>query len=297
MRRRTQRQRYPKNKRTEDGQGPIDRRDLIYIGSSEYGRSVTCRMKESDLRYQRLMFVVTFLTLGVVLAGAVWEGKPYLEWTQNEAEAILTDSPWSMRHMIRGGKTRLPQQPREGSGTCVETTIGTMQEGAEQAVEQTAASASALKNASRLYTVRFVSAEPVRKAIARWAILNGRITVEQAQAVLNQNPYGGCVVISISASSDPDWSELNNFSIQDLGQDNYLLLKESRRRIYAERYVPPSESNIGEALFYFSRAAQGKDLIILTEKEVSFCCRVSDRTQFRKDFNLKKMMIGGKLAI
>ena len=58
-------------------------------------------MKESDLRYQRLTFAVTFLALGVVLVGAVWEGKPYLEWTQDEAIAVLTDSPWASCALVR----------------------------------------------------------------------------------------------------------------------------------------------------------------------------------------------------
>jgi len=172
-----------------------------------------------------------------------------------------------------------------------------MEAGAEEAVARTAASASALSTGPRFYTVRFVSARPVRKAIARWAVLNGRILPSQAQAMLTQDPYNGSIVVSVSASNDEDWSELNDFSTQSLEEANYLLLKESKRKIFSERYVPPEESGIGEALFYFARADGGVSLITSVEKEVAFSCRLSSRTQFRTEFKLKKMMINGELAI
>jgi hypothetical protein len=234
--------------------------------------------------------------MGTLLAKEVWKKKPYVEWTQQEAVALLTDSPWSVNQPVRGASPNLAQSssaPREGSATCEEVTLGNMDAGAEEAVAKTAASASALSSGPRFYTVRFVSARPVREAIARWAILNGRILPSQAQAMLTQDPYNGSIVVSMSASNDEDWLELNSFSTEALEEANYLLLKKSKRKIFAERYVPPVESGIGEALFYFSRA----DGITPAEKGVAFNCRLSGRTQFRTEFKLKKMVIDGELAI
>jgi len=114
---------------------------------------------------------------------------------------------------------------------------------------------------------------------------------------LNQDPYNGSVVVSLSASNDLDWEELNRFSTQELNEENYVVLKKSKRKIHAERYVPPVESGIGEALFYFSRAAGRTNLITPAEEEVSFNCRLSNRTQFRRDFKLKHMIVNGELAI
>jgi hypothetical protein len=172
-----------------------------------------------------------------------------------------------------------------------------LQEGADQAVEQTRASASSLSGDTRHYTVRFVSALPIRMAIARWAILNGRITADQARAMLRQDPYDGSVVVSLSASNDQDWTELNRFSTEGLKEENFLELKVSKSRIFAHRYVPPVESGIGEALFYFTRTDKGAILITSAEKEVSFHCRLSNRTQFRRSFSLKQMFYDGELAI
>jgi hypothetical protein len=238
------------------------------------------------------------LGLGTVLAKEVWQGEPYMHWSQQEAVALLTNSPWAVSKPIKREGSLLDQSsaPREGSG-CVETTMGTMEEGADQAVAQTAASASSLSRGTRRYTVRFVSALPIRMAIARWAILNGRITAEQARVMLNQDPYNGNIVVSLSASNDQDWSELNSFTTDSLAEETYLLLEKSKKRLFANRYVPPNQSGIGEALFYFPRFGDGTVSITPAEKEVSFICRLSDRTQFHREFRLKKMVYNGELAI
>ena len=223
-----------------------------------------------------------------------------MEWTLKEATALLTDSPWALSLPVGGGNANLTQsnsQQREGSGTCTETDIGTQQDNADEAIAKTAASAAALSNRPRLYLVRFVSATPVRMAIGRWAVLSGKLTAEQAQTMLNQDPYDGQVVVSVSASNDRDWDELNRFSTQTLKEDNYLLLKKSKRKIHAERYVRPIESGLGEALFYFSRTDGGTTLITPAQKEVSFNCRLSKRTKIRGRFKLEDMIVDGQLLI
>lgn len=238
--------------------------------------------------------------LGTLFAEEMQQGRIYMKWNQQEAVALLTNSPWAVSRPVRSGSSNLNRgtsEAREGSGTCVETTMGTLETRADDAVAQAAGAASELSNDSRLYTVRFVSAQPVRMAIARWAILNGRITAEQAETMLKQDSYDGSIVVSLSASNDEDWAELNDFSTQSLKEENYLLLKKSKRKIFAERYIPPVESGIGEALFYFSRANDGKTLITPSEKEVSFNCRLSNRTQLRREFKLKDMIFNGELAI
>jgi len=63
------------------------------------------------------------LLLGTGLsAAAVWEAKPFLQWTDKEAEKVMTDSPWAvtigvalpppqrkftLKNMIVGGKLEL----------------------------------------------------------------------------------------------------------------------------------------------------------------------------------------------
>lgn len=251
------------------------------------------------MKFRHLLLVFLCVSAGTVLAKEIWQGKPYMNWTQKEAVALLTNSPWAISQPIRSAAKSLSQSaaPREGSGTCVETTVGAMQEGADQAIAQTAASASALSAGPRFYTVRFVSAQPVRMAIARWAILNGRISDDEAQNMLELDPYNGRIVVAVSASNEEDWTELNSFSTETWEGENFLLLKKSKRKIYPERYVPPVESGIGEALFYFPRSADGSILITPGEKQITFNCRLSNRTQFRREFVLKKMMIDGDLAI
>jgi hypothetical protein len=64
--------------------------------------------------------------------------------------------------------------------------------------------------------------------------------------MLNRDPYNGRIVVSMSASNDQDWSDLNSCSSQALKKENYLELEKSRKKIFVERYVPPVESGIGE---------------------------------------------------
>ena len=57
-----------------------------------------------------LTAAVAALLLGTgLLAAEVWEAKPFLQWTDKEAEKVMTDSPWA----VTIGVALPPPLPRE----------------------------------------------------------------------------------------------------------------------------------------------------------------------------------------
>jgi len=210
-----------------------------------------------------LWISVVGMLCGILWAKDFWNEKPYTEWKKKEVAKILLDSPWADAETfdLRG---------LDSSGTA---------------------------GAQRRYYIRFHSALPVRMAMARSAVLEGRASEEQAQQFVDTHPSPGYIVVGISVATGQARAELTRLTTESLKQRTYLQLKGSGRRVYLERYENPNEVGGGEAYLYFPRLQDGKDLFSLEEKEVRFNCEIDPDTWINLPFKLSKMAFNGELEI
>jgi len=210
------------------------------------------------MRKLMLWFSVVGVLCGLLWAKSFWEKKPYTEWKKKEVTRVLLDSPWADAESF---------DKRGGGGT------------------------------QRRYYIRFHSAAPIRMAMARNAVLEGRADEEQAQQFVDIHPSPGYVVVGLSVATGQARAELTRLTTEILKQRAYLQLKGSGRRIYMERYENPNEIGGGEAYLYFPRTQNGTDQISLEEKEVRFNCELDPDTWINLPFSLKKMVFNGELEI
>jgi hypothetical protein len=206
---------------------------------------------------------VVGVLFGVLLGKSFWEKKPYTEWSRRDVARTLLDSPWADAETfdLRG------------------------------------LDSSGISGAQRRYYIRFHSALPIRMALARNAVLEDRITTEQAQQFVDEHPAPGYVVIGLSVATGQSRAELTRLTTERLKQRTYLQLKGSGKRIYLERYENPNEVGGGEAYLYFPRMLDGQDSFDLEEKEVRFNCEVDPDTWINLPFKLDKMVFNGELEI
>jgi len=209
------------------------------------------------------------LILGMLLSAVFlwgkdfWEQKPYTQWKKKDVARILLDSPWADAESfdLRGLNT---------AGTA---------------------------GAQRRYYIRFHSALPIRMAMARNAVLEGRASEEQAQQFVDVHPAPGYIVVGLSVATGQARAELTRLTTETLRQATYLQLKGSGRRVYLEKYESPSEVGGGEAYLYFPRFENGKDVFTLEEGEVRFNCELDRDTWINLPFKLSKMVFSGELEI
>lgn len=215
------------------------------------------------IKKQTLWIVVVGMLVGILWAKDFWKEKPYTEWEKKEVARILLDSPWADAETfdLRG---------LDASGTA---------------------------GAQRRYYIRFHSARPVRMAMARNAVLEGRASEEQAQQFVDAHPAPGYVVVGLSVATGQARAELTRLTTESLKQRTYLQLKGSGQRVYLERYDNPNEVGGDEAYLYFPRLQNGKDLFSPEEKEVRFSCELDPDTWINMPFRLSKMVFEGELEI
>ena len=219
------------------------------------------------------------LVFTFVVAGKVWEDKPYTQWSQKETASFLQRSPWSQEQVLRDSRQSL-SLPREGSGT-----IGL---GGGSAGSQTT---------SRAYMISFLSARPMLMGLARWAVLNGTLDAEAAGEFVTANQSKDQIIVSVTVPPGQDFSDLRDADIDYLQETTFLHLKKSKRKIALTQYIGPSKSRSNEGLFYFPRQENGRDLITLAEGEVRFECRLNPQTKLSRKFKLKNLVFDGQLEI
>ena len=234
-----------------------------------------------------LILVAAGLLASLISGGNEWAKKPFLEWSEKEAKSVLRLSPWSKTQTIASMPT--PQarpretEPSEGSGTT-EVTMPRF----EGTVD--------LQGVT--FSIGFLSALPVRQAVARLAMLQGNIDKEQAVAFAHQDQFDEHIVVSVSAASAGiDLRAFLQTSSAELQDSSYLLLQRSKEKIYLQEYISPAESANGQPLFVFPRRRAGQDLIQLEQKEVRFFAPISGDLKLERSFRLKDMVYQGKLEL
>jgi hypothetical protein len=213
---------------------------------------------------------------GLLLAADFWEKKAYLEWKKKETVKLLTDSPWADEQAFGSARSSGAARPGSSGG------------GGQRSSDFLAV---------RKYFVRFQSAVPVRMALAQSALLNGKVSKEEASEFVETEPAPGYVMVVLSVPPGQDRTEMDRVTEGYLKQNAYLLLEQSGRHVYLEGYLGPSQNGSTEAHLFFPRTVNGEDVFKLEEKEVRFICELNSQTRLNRKFSLEKMIFKGELEI
>ena len=262
------------------------------------------------------MFLV-LLGSGVLWAGDPWKEKPYTEWTEEDAQLVLHDSPWARTIKAKSPNTAVPGKsncthrpptrerrviygpggpplvvygPPTGGVYCDVTSSGT---GAEQGPKQ--------PRTRDLFTVVWFSSITAREAVARLGQLKGTLTAERVNQFLSQKidkyilVVRGPYLLSLVPLSDEQLLKMT--SLQPQRSKKPLYPVEVKRISSTPRY---GKSLLNEIRFYFPREVNGEPLIGAKETKVIFFCRTklagvrAGIDQIKAKFDLKKMRKSGK---
>jgi hypothetical protein len=136
------------------------------------------------------------MAAGIVIASAAkdkpfWEAKPYDSWSRKECEKVLTDSPWSARHVIgEYGVNSDSFGTGGGLGTSTQADPAVLG-GGERKIELS-------------FIFSILSARPIRMALTRLSVLENPGAVDSGTMKRNaEDPIPNVILVRIDYTADP----------------------------------------------------------------------------------------------
>jgi hypothetical protein len=206
-----------------------------------------------------------------------WKGKPYEQWTAQDAERVFTDSPWARTAAIT--RTWRPATEKEYPNRTLSHAARTIPDNPGPGNDHLGSESS--------FDVYWASSRVVRAASARKAILRGtqkNVDVEK-YVIEPQEEY------QIDVQSE----DMTPFFRHDEGfyQANaFLEMRKNKQKIAPShvRYEHDEKGLVTSAVFFFpKKTLSGAPTIPSDEKNVAFTCKIEGAT-LRVHFELQKMV-------
>ena len=233
------------------------------------------------MRSNRLLLGVCSLAVlsTAVRAADFWQTKPVHEWTREETQRFLRDSPWAHQVMV-GGSLLEAGAPGDAAGERAGMGETSGAAGREQ---RDSVDVPISAPPGTPYIIEWTSAKIVRQAWSHVHAMQKQREEEDAEP-----PASPLYVLSIGGPNLKAFEELTEEQLQTA---SYLHPKHSKNK------VQPVEVKIGKTQdgrivaiqFAFPREMDGQPIVPEREKAVEFSCKLKNFA-IKTSFNLAKMM-------
>ena len=246
------------------------------------------------------------------VAGETWHGKSPAQWTQEEALAVLNDSPWARTVEIYQPSGRKLGVYRSGQRVVVQDSPTS-----PERMYQPPPFRTELEFLRAVYAIRWDSAATIEQALER--LEKHSTTVAETQAPPPELSTDHYVLTArvVRPPAESDLDRMNRTSVRDedgrileqasaFGRDFFAGLSEEQLRQSAllrlgknvtlkpERVVRYGLGT-GEGIsFFFPRSAQGQPTVPAKADTVEFQFRSESGMTLKAKFKLKEMQAGGK---
>jgi hypothetical protein len=251
------------------------------------------------------LFGAVFLVItGLAYASSqVWMAKPYQQWDENDVREILSRSPWVKQSTILASWGKSPQSSADDSRPNAPSPQGMPSgrpgmggnpgqggqqppsNGQQPGMDQQAPTA---EGQEVTYIIRWNSAQTIRDALARQAILSGRASQAQVEQYVDQQPATYQIFVG-----GMDMTPFATESTDSLKGKASLEMKPAKQKV-APTAVEILKSQDGKQIqgILFSFAKQGPDgkpLITGNDKQAHFECKTK-LANLSTTFDLRKMV-------
>ena len=229
-------------------------------------------------RSPALFGLLVLASLLTPLAKDYWLEKPFNQWNEQEAQAMLTGSPWARPSVIPGnyGGAATPRFVNSGTGRSA----GLSESGGLGGMDSIP-----------LY-VRWHSSLKIRQALCRLNQLKGGMSETEIKQFLGQSTPDYSVAISCQMMEP-----FAKATFESLKPKTFLLSKKDKsKKIELKSYTSPKERQDNFAVFYFPRTVNDKPTVEAADDEIIFVTEIGP-AKFQAVFKLAKMMVDGNLDL
>lgn len=260
-------------------------------------------MKRTALKLLAATFLLLALTLTAHVTGQQksepWKElperqktRPWIEWSKNEAEKLLSESPWT-RTQVDTDLSEMFYKPTANSAIFrnAPNSSARLEEGATNQEVKTR------------YHIRFFSARPVRQALARLFELRQKL---DERVILNLRTFAeiestNFIILTVTFESSDQRAAAKvmqtfNSAVTGTLRNGTYLERADGKRLFLAEYEPPGKDGFG-ARFIFSKTEGGLPFISNDSGEVRFHSEFGAGTKLKLDtsFKLADMMYRGRL--
>jgi hypothetical protein len=226
--------------------------------------------------------------------------KPWQEWNAKEVDKVLNNSPWGQTQTDTDTSEMVYSPTSVGRSSIAAPSTG--RTGDQQSINNNRADRGATNQAVSInYRIRLLSAKPIRQALARMVILQGKPDPglrEQLSSFVDRD-FNQFIVVAIAFdSTDGRFSgpALQAFASATAGtlKNNTFLERKDGKRLFLIDYKPPINDGLG-AKFIFPRMVDGQPFLTPDSDNLRFSSQVSDKINLNMRYKLNDMTYDGKL--
>jgi hypothetical protein len=250
---------------------------------------------------KRMTAALAFASLLSAGAGAQKQ-KPWTEWTKNDAEKILNDSPWGQTQVETDTSEMFYTPTTQGQGAqnspargaAAGAAGGSDSLGSGRAVEGALNQSTSIK-----FHIRWFSSRPVRRAMARQVALSqGQLTDQLRHFADGPSDKRTVIAVTFEASDQRFGGKVlqafNSATAATLRNSTYLERGDGTR-VFLQEYIPPTGNTLGAALFVFPRNVGELPLLLPDSGDVRFSSELSRALKLNMKFKVSDMIYEGRL--
>jgi hypothetical protein len=238
--------------------------------------------------------VLLFLALSALFSTGVAQkaDKPWTEWTKQEVQKLLEQSPWAQ-----------VQNDTDTSQMMFSPTSDPGVNGARANSNTDSRLAQGATNQSTnvKFFVRLFSARPVRQALARQMALQQKLS-EEAMGRLRQfaevKSENSIIVTVTYESTDQRYGnkvmQALNSAVTSTLKNNTYLQRTDGKQLFLTEYIPPGKDGFG-ARFIFLRYPEEKLFVDEKTTELRFVTQLSNDLKVDRRFKTADMRYQGEL--
>jgi hypothetical protein len=240
--------------------------------------------RKANMKKSVITFIATLaLSLALSSALAQKKDKPWTEWSKQDAEKVLSDSPWAHTQTDTETSQRLYSR-----NTSDPTTTSRLSRGAIN------------QEINIRFHVRFFSARPVRQGLARLMQLDQKPSAEVVAKLHSFAEMKSAKSIIVTLSFDSNDPGYFGSIMQALSTANTSILKNNTylersdgKRLFLEEYVAPGKDGFG-ARFVFPREFNGP-FLNPDSGELRFHAEYPTGLEIDRRFKVADMVYNGEL--
>lgn len=247
------------------------------------------------MRKKTLISVAFLILAGLASASnEPWRTKPYQQWDKADIELILYNSPWAKKVLVdvnwkRGSEAVVPATPKTDAELYNRMTIqkGGMPDSAPPDRSMDSTASSSASSPQTPFYLRWYSSRVMREALARDAVLGGRISGAEAAKLLAAPIIDYEIIVF-----GPDMTPFQKLTEDQLKSTSYLEGKQSKQKVNAVsvRANKSPDGRTNSLVFSFPKQTDsGADVASAQEKDLEFVCKLKG-LDIHNTFDIRKMV-------
>jgi len=251
--------------------------------------------------HKKTLIGVAFLILAgfAWASNEPWKTKPYQQWDKADLEVILNDSPWVKKVVVDVTWKRSPSTGNQAGMAASDPAVelrehADMQKGGppdtsppNPSMSSVGSGGATSASPNTAFYIRWYSSRVVRKALARVAVINGKISEAEGTKLLAE-PVTDYEIIVFG----PDMTPFESLTEDQLKSETSLEGKQSKQKVApaSVRLNKGPDGRINSVVFFFPKKTDsGADVASAQEKGLAFVCKMKG-LNLHNAFDTRKMV-------